>query len=368
MLRVNDMVLSINGVSVGGMTTCGLEIELDVCGSELQLAVSRFRDTSRLEERLREIENFAVAELDKALNDKYNLDWIDAFQERPVPTKSPCNYPVANNNTALLSPPLIGTSNRSSSHHPAKMLAGNMSVSGVENFCVEHSETNTKTAANDIPRDDEKDGVTVQNDEDAQNDSPYVANGCVCGVTHSRLPFFWICCDECGAWYCNAEKCTGMTKEEASQLSTWLCPACEECPAGTVEFRPKEIDRASRVISPPLVAAYGVNNTKSTEEIEGEQTKVCLVTSERSSIEIEGLTRGRTTSVDEAFSKDDIVYVKEHAWVGVDNPAGIAKILESRIDEHGDRVYDIRYVVGGSRKNVFSRYISRHNWDHPEGW
>lgn len=68
------------------------------------------------------------------------------------------------------------------------------------------------------------------------------------------------------------------------------------------------------------------------------------------------------------FEKGNVVYIQEHAWVGVDNPAGIAKILGSRIDDDGDRVYDIRYVVGGTRKDVEAEYITHHNWDHPAGW
>ena len=64
---------------------------------------------------------------------------------------------------------------------------------------------------------------------------------------------------------------------------------------------------------------------------------------------------------DVLYAVGDYVYVTEHGWAGVSNPEGVAKVLKSYIDDDGDRVYDIRYVVGrGKTKGVLSEYLHRH--------
>jgi hypothetical protein len=58
----------------------------------------------------------------------------------------------------------------------------------------------------------------------------------------------------------------------------------------------------------------------------------------------------------------DTVKVEEHAWPGVNNPEGFAKILKHYVNEDGDSVNDIKYIVGGRRKGVLSQFLKPHSF------
>jgi hypothetical protein len=62
------------------------------------------------------------------------------------------------------------------------------------------------------------------------------------------------------------------------------------------------------------------------------------------------------------FKKGDVVYISEHAWSRVNNPAGIATVTKSYIDDDNDQLYDIKYVVGDSRRGVLAKYVSHHEF------
>ena len=64
------------------------------------------------------------------------------------------------------------------------------------------------------------------------------------------------------------------------------------------------------------------------------------------------------------FGKGNLVSIKEHAWPGVNNPAGIAMVLKAYLDEDGDQLYDIKYIVGGRRKGVFAKFVRPHDFDY----
>jgi hypothetical protein len=63
-----------------------------------------------------------------------------------------------------------------------------------------------------------------------------------------------------------------------------------------------------------------------------------------------GLTRG------------DVVFIEEHGWAGVNNASGIAHILESYVDDDGDLLYDVKYVIGSNARGVLAKYVSLHNF------
>jgi hypothetical protein len=64
-----------------------------------------------------------------------------------------------------------------------------------------------------------------------------------------------------------------------------------------------------------------------------------------------GLTRG------------DVVFIEEHGWKGVNNASGIAHVLESHVDDDGDLLYDVKYIIGGTAaRGVFAEYVSLHNF------
>jgi hypothetical protein len=66
------------------------------------------------------------------------------------------------------------------------------------------------------------------------------------------------------------------------------------------------------------------------------------------------------------FQLGEIVYVKEHSWSGVNNPAGFCVVLKSYKDENDDLLYDLRYIIDKrSKLGIYSKYVSNsceHGW------
>ena len=74
-LNVHDIILSINGLNVGGMTELGLEIELEVSGPDILVAVARYRFASVDLQNAAAKENASLKVLDEIQGDKKVLGW-----------------------------------------------------------------------------------------------------------------------------------------------------------------------------------------------------------------------------------------------------------------------------------------------------
>ena len=80
------MLLAINGIPLGGLTSQGLDLELEVCGQVVQLVISRYKQSLLPETHVRLMEEQLHSEVDDALNDTYNLEeWVDVFGKRTIP-------------------------------------------------------------------------------------------------------------------------------------------------------------------------------------------------------------------------------------------------------------------------------------------
>jgi hypothetical protein len=75
---------------------------------------------------------------------------------------------------------------------------------------------------------------------------------------------------------------------------------------------------------------------------------------------IDTTNNNSTLDIVQVLNEGDHVLIKEHAWPGVDNPEGIAVVLKSYIDEDGDRLYDVKYVVGRKKIGILAEFVSRH--------
>jgi hypothetical protein len=62
------------------------------------------------------------------------------------------------------------------------------------------------------------------------------------------------------------------------------------------------------------------------------------------------------------FTRGDFVNIEEHGWSGVNNASGVAKVLKSRVDDDGDLLYDVKYVIGHTARGVLAEYVSRHKF------
>jgi hypothetical protein len=94
-LRVNDMIVSINGRRVGGMMESAFEVELEASGVALTLVLSRFKHAESVEDRLREAEKQFQEAVDGAINDQRRLGWVDLIPtSRTVFNHAPATGPA----------------------------------------------------------------------------------------------------------------------------------------------------------------------------------------------------------------------------------------------------------------------------------
>lgn len=187
--------------------------------------------------------------------------------------------------------------------------------------------------------------------------------GCVCSKLHKKSgkhkEIFWIQCEMCSTWYDCSSHCLGFTQRQAESLR-WTCWGCEEMIADrSVPPRSPDIDaiagsrHGGRISTSPIgseqrrLASQSPVRRNDALSLSDDETKVSLDESER---------------IVEVFVEGDFVYVDEHAWSGVNNPEGVAKILKAFTDDEGDTVYDIRYVVGHKSKGVLPEYLRRHEF------
>ncbi|GKY93990.1 hypothetical protein MPSEU_000365800 [Mayamaea pseudoterrestris] len=389
-LRGNDMLLAINGLAIGGMTSEDLQCELELSGQNLQLVVSRSKQSLH-EESCNLLAQEALNTAFDEASSKIQSDNAFARQTSPLRLQSHRLLDIYQEDTELNSETHQSIALQTGAVDDTPCVIVQTDKTGASAFTT----TSTRDAINSGPI--SEDGSPFQTkakdvdgsegsiiEDEASHESQYVSNGCICGVTHTRLEVFWIRCDGCDSWYCIAERCAGMTKAEAEALQTWLCLACDECPPNGAEPGQKARPISAAAVAFDVAAvgldALGINASESNEIVSAlnafdgaicqsdQADHVVGLKSWAQSDDFDQNCEANLHSEVEVFPKDLVVYITQHAWVGVDNPAGIAKVLASRIDEDGDRVYDIRYVVGGSRKNVLAKYVSRHSWTHPAGW
>lgn len=76
-LRVNDMVLSVNGKLVGGMTEIQLGVELEISGPNLLLVVSRYKHASHVKKKFLEVERRILHVMDSAARDDRLIGWTE---------------------------------------------------------------------------------------------------------------------------------------------------------------------------------------------------------------------------------------------------------------------------------------------------
>ena len=86
-LRVNDMIVAINGKPVGGMTEAGLELELELSAPHLLLAVSRYRHADKVAKQFAEMERKMLDIMDRAARDDRLMGWREignGIESRPL--------------------------------------------------------------------------------------------------------------------------------------------------------------------------------------------------------------------------------------------------------------------------------------------
>jgi hypothetical protein len=76
------------------------------------------------------------------------------------------------------------------------------------------------------------------------------------------------------------------------------------------------------------------------------------------------LSDTEASSHSHVFSIGDLVMMEQHSWPGVNHESGFGKIVDIKIDDEGEKVYDVKYICGrATAKNVYEKYITPHGFD-----
>ena len=233
-LRIYDMILSMNGKSLGGMTELGVAVELDVCGRELELVVARYRDSVGASQQLVTLERSEWKAFDDAVKDKRRLDWFEMNGNGSVRSSQSIEMLQGNH---LMQFDFQGNSLRplgspQCNHSaPAQIYFQNPSRGSQQHLNSQLSQASPTSLASrrsgqsqkSRSRDARSDASGVW----AEDDDAWL--GCVCGEIHPEpIRVFWIQCDDCHSWYNVAPVCVGFNEFEASSIGNFYCRGCED--------------------------------------------------------------------------------------------------------------------------------------------
>ena len=409
------MVVAVNGKSIGGMTLTGFEIELELGGPDMILLVSRYKFPDNVQDDVAQLEQTYINALDIAMNDDRQVGWIDIGATVPtslgrpgmtghIVRPSPTN--MDDSSTSLSESNSEGTMDDESVRLIKGLtLAQNTlqkektvsSCSNVQHSCINESKTAfvpichesdykgtternnlTNILSRELPAHGSKLPSNESNDqthstnesEDEGSDDGNAWCGCVCGHTHQKKTakhpeIFWIQCDICATWYDCSSTCVGLTSSDAAAKSRWVCWGCPipESASSTAEINTTtEISKPSGRVSLSPVAMG--TSAKHTPDCESEvlsmtnRNEASIFTSNEE--KLQHPQKSNNNDDGSVFVVNDLVYVEEHSWARVNNPEGIATILKAYVDDDGEQVYDLRYVVGGRANGVLSEYLTRH--------
>ena len=235
---VHDMIITVNGKDVGGMTEVGLELEMETSGVEMILVVSRYRFPSLVDRLKADLENDTWATLDRNLQDKRNLGW----SELDLSSKDKCinDGPLqrmeesgqSQDSAAILDdlPPddMLAHFQENLSMYQETEQGAICIESFQEKFSMpletEHGPMSSEPRE-EIDADDTSNAASLKSDDWDNDDNPWV--GCVCGEIHaSPAVVFWIQCEACDTWCNVAPACVGFDEDEAKFKDKWTCRAC----------------------------------------------------------------------------------------------------------------------------------------------
>jgi PDZ domain len=241
-LNQNDMILSINGQQIGGMTVETLAVELQSTGSHLQLVVSRYKHRKEAAERFAKAEREVLDTMDAAARDDRLLGWkeigngplearkIDYSKENELTNNADNN----NQNDLSSESPILDEHER-----PGDIQATS------RNYDEESREKSFEIFKTTECVEIAEDGV----DSSVSNESSlaHAKDGCVCGKIHSSQShhLFWVQCEGCATWFDVAEECVGFSKAEVESIQSFHCRACKplecESTAGFLEGKGTKI-------------------------------------------------------------------------------------------------------------------------------
>ena len=236
------------------MTMAELQIEFDVCGSELLLTVSRFdihetesnQGPGTLQDLEMEWSNVGACASLKRKRVSFGADRISEVEAGSIGIEknniednySECDLRGVEVGDYIVDPQPMTKNTQPQKHANEQMLPINAESHD------ENEISPTRIASNRSSRDriddstlsstatkDGGDGKEDSDDSEDGDENPWL--GCVCGNTHPHpIKVFWIQCEGCEAWYNAAEECLGFDESTAEGLSNWCCWTCDPPVAG----------------------------------------------------------------------------------------------------------------------------------------
>ena len=238
-LCVHDMILTVNGNDVGGMTEVGFELAMETSGVEVILGVSRYRFPTLVDRLNADLENETWVTLDRNLTDKRNLDWSEldlASNGTGIDTESLNRMEPAFRfkDMALTvddSPPSGYTHPHIEDHDlsPVMVQHDSINIEALpENLPISKCEKDSlhegTESDDEIDVDDASKDASFESEDWENDDNPWI--GCVCGKIHEApAVVFWIQCESCDTWCNVAPACVGFDEDEA-KFKAWTCRTC----------------------------------------------------------------------------------------------------------------------------------------------
>jgi hypothetical protein len=267
-LNVNDMIVMVNGKTVGGMTRVGLDLEVETSGPVLLLAVSRYKHAEDAARKFAAMERQMIQVMDSAARDDRLIGWHEVGNaDSPPSPAAPCQ--PADSST-------IGDSQQDETNDcgfvHANPYDSDDSCQAEESASAPHGETldsvleeqeaiaSSSLIAQRIPvhelgfvdrgergyssgsepegsRDFRTPAKKDSNDDNDSSSEVWEKDdnawlGCVCGIIHRKAGrsqgIFWIQCEACRSWYDVSKKCVGFDVKAAETVENWTCWACPE--------------------------------------------------------------------------------------------------------------------------------------------
>ncbi len=415
-MRVNDMVIAVNGKSVGGMTSTGLEIEFELAGPDIILLVSRYKFADNVHDKVSQLERTYVNALDIAMNDDRQVGWIDFGA--PTPIAGPSGW---TSHTIRPSPVNMDDDTTCYSDTDSDRIMDDDSVNRIKNqaatknvlsntkavtpfsnvrpggavksksafvsvFCQDsdNKEATKRPAVtnclhetvqvqrNERPlsksnihenyRDKNIPSHDTTAKEDEYSDDGNAWCGCVCGQTHptktTKHPeIFWIQCDACSTWYDCSSTCVGFTRSDAKAKLKWICWGCP-----TLGSDPSTlVTKAATEISKPLGRVSISPATMKTAAGQPSRKSERLETSNRQSLAIP-IAQPKPHQNDVTLPVDSKALTTKH--VNGSN-AAISIIEEPKQVEENNANDDVSLFAADDFV-----YVEEHSWarvNNPEG-
>jgi len=187
-----------------------------------------------------------------------------------------------------------------------------------------HQDEASRTSdCDDSEGDDEEDDDNKRDDDDGNP-----AAGCVCGTIHDdRYKVFWIQCDDCDVWYNAAIRCLGFSEEEAEGKGKWSCWACNP-PDDSDDDETKSQDNDN-----------GNNNAEGDGYGSESSEEPTYVRRKKRIRKAESPPKRDPNKVLEAGTIVEVDREGSHLY------GGTGKIVKSYVDEDGDQLYSVSYIV-----------------------